>query len=57
MSHIEAEKWLKHLMKAVKDGRITIDQAYDEVFYEIKSGEHSKETETMYYNFTRGNHV
>jgi hypothetical protein len=57
MTHIRAENWLRELQKAVQNEHLTQDQAYAEVFAEMETGDHEPETETLYFNFTRGRGV
>jgi len=54
MTHIRAENWLRELTKAVQNEHLTQNQAYAEVFAEMEHGDHEPETETLYFNFTRG---
>jgi hypothetical protein len=54
MNHIKAEDWLIELNKAVQNEHLTQYQADAEVFAEMENGDHDRDTETLYYNFTRG---
>jgi hypothetical protein len=54
MNHIRAENWLRELEKAVQNKHLTLAQAHDEVLAEMEHGDHEPETETLYFNFTRG---
>ena len=54
MNHISAENWLRELEKAVQNEHLTQAQAQDEVLAEMATGDHEPETETLYFNFTRG---
>ena len=54
MNHIRAEDWLRELTKSVQNEHITLAQAHAEVFAEMETGDHEPETETLYFNFTRG---
>ena len=54
MNHIRAEDWLRELTKAVQNEHLTQAQADAEVFAEMETGDHEPETETLYFNFTRG---
>ena len=54
MTHIRAEDWLRELQKAVHNEHLTKIQACEEVFAELETGDHDAETETLFYNFTRG---
>ena len=54
MNHIRAENWLRELKKAVQNEHLTLAQAHSEVLEEMALGEHEPETETLYFNFTRG---
>lgn len=53
MNHIRAEDWLRELTKAVQNEHLTQAQADAEVFAEMEHGDHDRETEILYYNFTR----
>lgn len=53
MNHIQAENWLIELAKSVQNEQLTVMQAHAEVFAEMADGDHSAETETMYYKFTQ----
>ena len=53
MTHIRAEDWIRELAKAVQNEHLTQDQANDEVFAEMQTGDHDAATERMYFNFTR----
>ena len=53
MTLIRAEDWIRELAKAVQNEHLTQDQANDEVFAEMETGDHDAATERMYFNFTR----